>query len=50
MSDEAQGELSALVEWFSSFPQLVRIASDKENTSSLTDNEGEYLSNPVVKR
>ena len=50
MSNEEIGELSALGEWLSSFPQLEEVASDKENRSSLIDNEGDYLSNPVMKR
>ena len=46
MSKEEQEELSALVEWLSSFPQLENFAFDKENSSSLVGNAGDYLSTP----
>ena len=41
-------ELSALGEWLSSFPQLVKFASNKEN-SSLFENNEDFDSNPELK-
>ncbi|MGK3734627.1 MAG: hypothetical protein ACI90V_001464 [Bacillariaceae sp.] len=50
MSKEEHEELSALVEWLSSFPQLEHFAFDKENSSSLVGNAGDYLSTPGIAR
>jgi len=48
MSEEEQEELSALVEWLSSFPQLEHFTFDKENNSSLIDYTVDYLSTPGI--
>jgi len=50
MRNEEIEELSALRDWLSSFPQLEQATSDKENSSSPFENEGDYLSNPAMKR
>lgn len=43
-------ELTALGEWLTSFPQLEQFTSNKENNSSLFDNEEDYISNSDIKR
>jgi len=49
MSDVEIEELSALGEWLSSFPQVEKFTSDKENVSSVFEN-GDVFSNSDLKR
>lgn len=50
MSKEEKEELSALVEWLSSFPQLEHFPFDKENGASLVDYTLDYLSTSGITR